>query len=407
MARRAAALKKEFQKDSEALLVSGGDFYANRGILAMHRGRFLGEMMLKMGYSAVAPGENELRYQLRPIMESVREGLPVTCANIYKQGEPVFKTYIIKKVRGWKVGIFALFGAELTTATPLEVKPPGRVCADIVRKLKDEECRMIILIAHMGSERLKRLAPSLEGVDLVIRGHAEAGSTVSDGCADRSIESFQDIGVPVLFAGDRGKLIGKAVICGGPGGRLAITDTTAIRLDTDSEKDPEFAGYLKEFAELEGSRLRETRTRGFISHDRDGRMRENFLGPSVCGRCHSDIASKFSSSPHQGAFERIRRVADREECLKCHTSGYGQYSGYGSKEGPGSEELEGVQCEACHGRGTRHSRDGKYRESARNSCVICHTKTRSPGFEYEAYMEKVLCYMSADSVEYKGDCGQE
>jgi hypothetical protein len=46
-------------------------------------------------------------------------------------------------------------------------------------------------------------------------------------------------------------------------------------------------------------------------------------------------------------------------------------------------DLIDVQCEACHGPGAEHARDGSYRERARASCVRCHTPLDDPDFDYE------------------------
>jgi hypothetical protein len=256
----------------------------------------------------------------------------------------------------------------------------------------------------MRSSRLKDLVSELDGVDLVIRGHSEAGLAVSEDCADRSIKSFEDLGIPVLYAGDRGRVIGKVVLEPNDGG-FTIADTTLIHLRKESPRDEEFGGYVEEFSELEATKLREIRMENFLSRDDSGKVMDRYLGAKVCSRCHSDISDRFQKSPHRTAFERIRNVDDRKSCLKCHTTGYGDFSGYGSEEAVSKKvELEGVRCEACHGPGTAHSRDGKYVQAAMRRCETCHTKERSPRFDYDEYMKKVKCYMQPDSVAVSDDC---
>jgi len=46
-------------------------------------------------------------------------------------------------------------------------------------------------------------------------------------------------------------------------------------------------------------------------------------------------------------------------------------------------DLTDVQCEACHGPGAEHARDGTYRARAREACVRCHTPNDDPDFNFE------------------------
>ena len=400
-------MKKEFEKDNSALLLSAGDFYAKSGILAMYRGRFLADMMVKMGYCAVAIGEHELNYQIRALREGIEKGLPVICSNLYENGECLFPPYLIKEVHGNKVGIFALLNEPLPQGLDLQLRSPSGRSKVILNELKERNCDIIILIAHMGSNKLNEIMPFLDGVDLIIRGHADSRTVVSDGCMDKSIKVFDDLDIPVLFAGDSGRVIGKVVIEPTDSSGYVISNSTVIHLKKSSEKDQQFAKYLREYFEMEGEKLREASMKKLVSHDKHGNLREKFLGGDICARCHSDIASKFISSPHSRAFDRFRNVGKKSECLKCHTTGYGMYSGFGSDEARKNKmNLEGVTCEACHGYGTIHSRDGEYVNTARNVCKTCHSSDRSPNFNYEEYLKLVRCYMTPDSLPYpyEGDC---
>jgi hypothetical protein len=398
-------LKKEFEKDDSALLLSAGDFYAKSGILAMYRGRFLADMMVKMGYCAVGIGENELNYQLRAIREGIEKGLPVICSNLYDNGECVFPPYLIKEVHGNRVGIFALLNEPLPHGLDLQLRSPTSRSKVVINELKEKKCDIIILIAHMGSDKLNEIMPFLDGVDIIIRGHAKLNTVVSESCMDKSIKVPDDLDIPVLFAGDMGRAIGKVVIEPRDSSGYVISNSTVIHLKKSSDKDQQFEKYLREYFEMEGKKLHEASMKKLVSHDKHGNLRERYLGVDICARCHSDIATKFISSPHSLAFDRLRNIGDKSECLKCHTTGYGMYSGFGSDEARKNKmNLEGVTCEVCHGYGTTHSRDGEYISTARNACKKCHNSARSPNFDYEKYLKLVRCYMTPDSLDYEGDC---
>ncbi|MBI4651244.1 cytochrome c family protein [Candidatus Desantisbacteria bacterium] len=77
-----------------------------------------------------------------------------------------------------------------------------------------------------------------------------------------------------------------------------------------------------------------------------------YVGAKECGICHTgkkmkNIYENWQKQGHSRAFERLKGV-DKENpnCLKCHTTGYGKEKLYAEVN------LEGVQCEACHGPGS-------------------------------------------------------
>ena len=73
------------------------------------------------------------------------------------------------------------------------------------------------------------------------------------------------------------------------------------------------------------------------------------------------------------------------ECYGCHVTGHGDPAGYDPTVA-GSESLLDVQCEVCHDKGSRHTRDGGYGSSLlMETCVSCHNPENSPDFDLEVY----------------------
>ena len=124
MARRVAAVDS-LKKIADVLLVSAGDFSGNPGIIDMYRSKFLSDMMIRMGYDAVAVGERELNYGTRTIKDESSDGLPLVCANLYLNGRPAFKRAIVKKVGGIRVGVFALLAYEPREKYDFEIRDPA------------------------------------------------------------------------------------------------------------------------------------------------------------------------------------------------------------------------------------------------------------------------------------------
>jgi len=109
-----------------------------------------------------------------------------------------------------------------------------------------------------------------------------------------------------------------------------------------------------------------------------------YTGYGVCQQCHPDQTSHWQSTKHAEAFDvLIQRGQDyNPECIPCHTTGF-TYSGGFIMPGITSE-MEGVQCEMCHGAGGDHanSESVPYGITSQSACLPCHTEERSPQFDY-------------------------
>ncbi len=121
-----------------------------------------------------------------------------------------------------------------------------------------------------------------------------------------------------------------------------------------------------------------------------------FVGAISCKRCHEVNYRNWLKTKHAKASQTILASPkySQEECLICHSTGYGKMGEYATVEEI-PFYLRGVQCEACHGEGRRHSgRGGIERKVTLGVCRNCHTKDQSPTFNYVAYLEKIGCKIS-------------
>jgi hypothetical protein len=74
----------------------------------------------------------------------------------------------------------------------------------------------------------------------------------------------------------------------------------------------------------------------------------------------------------------------------CHVTGWNDKGGFSGVRYRGSQvDLIDVQCEACHGPGSMHSRDGSYRAVAIDSCTRCHTENDDPDFDFDTDWAKI------------------
>jgi len=121
-----------------------------------------------------------------------------------------------------------------------------------------------------------------------------------------------------------------------------------------------------------------------------------FVGAISCKRCHEVNYRNWLKTKHAKASQTITTSPKyaQEECLVCHSTGYGKIGEYATVEEI-PFYLRGVQCEACHGEGKGHpGKRGIERKVTLGLCRNCHTKDQSPTFNYIAYLEKIGCKIS-------------
>jgi len=126
-----------------------------------------------------------------------------------------------------------------------------------------------------------------------------------------------------------------------------------------------------------------------------------YVGSKQCRQCHSKQWAVWSVGKHSLAYKTLpAKDRNNPKCLRCHVTGFGRFSGYVSAEE--TPHLRGVQCEACHGEGSKHivSPEEEKRQTitgvktncdceARVTCMGCHNKEHSPDFDYKSFWEKV------------------
>ena len=154
---------------------------------------------------------------------------------------------------------------------------------------------------------------------------------------------------------------------------------------------------------------------GSVAAQEQARKKE-YVGEMTCRLCHNKSAfgtqwDIWRNSPHARAYktlftEQSREIArklelgpaphEASECLRCHVTAYDRQT----KTVPKNIRREnGVQCESCHGQGSRHVPDGRryWMEGDRTvdtaanivrpndrACAQCHRRN-SPTWDPKRY----------------------
>ncbi|MGH9333070.1 MAG: bifunctional metallophosphatase/5'-nucleotidase [Vicinamibacteria bacterium] len=187
--------------EPNTFLFDSGDIFT--GALAkLTEGELAFELMISMGYDAMAIGNHEFEYGAEIFArEKNRAPFPVLGANLFYRGtnHPFAQAHTVLERNGIRIGVIGIMGQDAATAiipsfiAPVDVADPARAVRRSVSELRDD-VDLIVLLTHQGKTapmqtdaeidpRLQRdidadyaLAGAVEGIDVLFAGHADAGT---------------------------------------------------------------------------------------------------------------------------------------------------------------------------------------------------------------------------------------
>lgn len=187
--------------EPNVFLFDSGDIFT--GALAkLTEGELAFELMITMGYDAMAIGNHEFEYG-HEIFEwqKNRAPFPVLGANFFYRDtdHPYAQAHTIIERDGVRIGVIGIMGQDAATAiipsfiAPLDVHDPAAAVQKSIEELRDQ-VDLIVLLTHQGKTapmqtdaesdpRLQRdidadiaLAGAVNGIDVLFAGHADAGT---------------------------------------------------------------------------------------------------------------------------------------------------------------------------------------------------------------------------------------
>ncbi len=247
---------------------------------------------------------------------------------------------------------------------------------------------MIVLLSQLGKIESEDLASAVDGIDVVIAG--------------RNVPLLQKgrmIGNSVVaYGGDQGWYVGRTVVTLDANRHMTTGESDMDILGPDVPGQPAMLERVRGFEDALNERLRREekeraaaasmRTPGAVAAEDEP---DHFVGAEVCGRCHGVEYRQWRTTPHAHAWQALVEVRKdaTPECVKCHVVGYQEAGGFHTGDDAG--RLGNVQCENCHGMGTRHD---SFRTAAarvpETTCRSCHDATSSPTFDFALYQPHVV-----------------
>lgn len=121
-----------------------------------------------------------------------------------------------------------------------------------------------------------------------------------------------------------------------------------------------------------------------------GENNSEFIGAKNCGLCHPTAFAQWKTTAHARAYESLEEAFRGDQtCVACHSSGV-------------RADLQGVQCESCHGAGRHYGKSYimvddmlanavGLQEMSENVCKRCHTDEAPTltGFNYPEAWKRI------------------
>jgi Cytochrome c554 and c-prime len=329
--------------------------------------------------------------------------LRIVAANVVMPGLETKVVPSVKTTAGpVKLGITAVVDPDALKALKdpsldlLQVKPIDQALPGVLADLEKSTDTQILLV-QAPPETAKALAAKYPGFDIVV-----GTSVYADPPEDA--ERLNDGKTLLVTVGHKGKCVGVVGLF--PGATPAYR-YQRVRLDQV------YDGPAKPMKDIIEGEFRETlkQQKAVENYPKHGHVAgagdasgATFVGVDACEKCHPATVESWRETKHAHAFASLEKDPKPNtifdvECISCHTVGFEYTSGY--KSAALTPLLKNVQCENCHGPGSKHVAEPTVkahripmrvtREQADKNrlCYQCHDEDNSPKFNFAEYWEDV------------------
>jgi hypothetical protein len=366
------------------LLVDNGGFFPEDD-LHLPASWFLMDAMKLLGTDAVGLGDRDLRAGLAWLRSHIkRTGLQVVCANLYDKStkKPAFQPYVIKNVNGIKVGIIGVMSDKSDVGPARDsiyLVEPSNVVKTTISEMRKKGVTVVVLLSQLGKIESEDLVTAVDGVDALIVGRnvplIQTGRMVKNTIA--------------CYGGEQGQYVGRTIVTLGPKNKMASGENEMFILGPEITEKKEVADLVRGFEDGFNTMLarkEKEQTAAAALSDSTKNAPDHFLGADMCIRCHVAEGEQWKTTHHARAWATLtdRHKESTPECVSCHVVGYKQPGGYGMNST--GAVMTNVQCENCHGMGTRHEAFAAAgHKVAEAACLNCHTSSTSPDFNFAKF----------------------
>jgi hypothetical protein len=367
------------------------------------------------------------------------------------------KGWVVTTVNGLHVGLIGVTAADKSDGPPVPIvtTPPPEAITRGIETLKKSGAQVFVALAAIGRGDAKRLADAVPSLTAIIVGSPGGGGDVNspappperigDVLVLQTGNHLTTVGALDLFVRD-----GSTAFADATGLELGQKrDELRRRIDdlrariATWEKDPQIrkedlAARRAEVTKLEGDlaaldvhaappkgsyfRYVSQEIRDKLGSDAEVKNaalayykevnehnrvafanrlpapaapgEASFIGVDACTTCHKEARAVWDSTRHAHAYATL---ADQNkqfnlDCVSCHVAGYEQPGGSTVTH---VDKLTNVQCENCHGPGSKHAADPKHvkpitAKPTADTCLSCHHPPHVEKFDAEKKMTEIL-----------------
>lgn len=186
---KVAAMKDDYKaQGAQVILADAGDYSQGTVYVSLEKGKNAVTMMNLAGYDVATIGNHEFDYgydQLKTNLESA--AFKVVCANVLKDGNPVFDAYTMIIQGGVKVAFVGVETPEAQTkANPALIQGLTFLAGDEMYAAVQDQVNaartagadIVIVLAHLGVDSSSEpntsydLYKKVSGIDFIIDGHS-------------------------------------------------------------------------------------------------------------------------------------------------------------------------------------------------------------------------------------------
>jgi 2',3'-cyclic-nucleotide 2'-phosphodiesterase (5'-nucleotidase family) len=368
-------------------VVDAGDFFGAGGVQDSLKSAFLVDAMNRLGYDVATLGEREFSFGQKFLLDAFKKTkIDLVSANIVfaDSKKPFVKPYVIRKVGSVKVAFTGLIFKDAKFRTfasdpRLEVLDPVETAKALLPELH-KKADIVVLLSHLGYVEGQKLTVEVPGIDVMVFGHA----------AGLFKQVVQTQGVINVRGGERGQHI-PSIHLVVEDGKITSYDGDVVVLDDTVPADETMHQLVDTFSDEMNKRFAQQNAEAAqvqAAQSQQALAGDHYLGEQTCRRCHESEFQKLQDDKHAHAMQTLidQQRDATPECLVCHVVGLGQAGGFVSRQT--TPQLANVQCENCHGMGTKHP-DGS-NPVGPDVCIKCHTHEQSPNFDYDEAVEHII-----------------